>query len=323
MKLKHLFLAFMLTSTIMHAQNIDGYKWTEIKYNVPPTTSVLSTVKNIAINSNNDPGRNCTPSIEQEINPEFYTIVDPTITGADLTIRVSSSLSTITSMNTTSSTQEKTDKNGKKYYETTFTTTGSDKITVTVEFFEASGNKLKGNTQTQTVNYTGSGSDKNSSINQFSTNKSKSITDTYRGLGLKAFHDLESEYLIAQQILNVNTLQIKSRKFDYSTINKAAEDAYTWLTGESTDLTIAPIADILKVYDTALQDLNIEDKKAMIDKEVGALCYYMKALIHFKAKDYTKAMEYITKSEELDKRLHMSQEAIKRDLTELQVRKAF
>ena len=63
--------------------------------------------------------------------------------------------------------------------------------------------------------------------------------------------------------------------------------------------------------------------KARVDNEIAAVVYYEKACMEFLVKNYRKAEELILKSEELDKRIHYSQEAMKNTLALMKERKVF
>lgn len=261
-------------------------------------------------------------TLENNLNQRIYTIVENS-EQSDLYFTFHYSTVVTTAQSTTSKTETKTKKDGSTYTVTTFSSTQSNRLTVEVAMYTMEGERIKMESRTQNQNYTGSGNTRNDAINNLNSNKANSeasgLNDMFRG----AFSAIEAEYLIDGQTLTPSTFFIKSRKEDYSDMNRAHELLAAWFKAKTYNADDAGYVEAMQLIDKALQEHDPNSKKSRIDNEVAAVCYYYKAYAYFALKQYKEANEAILKSEELDKRIHYTQERLKDMMNLMKERKMF
>ncbi|MBI1836789.1 MAG: hypothetical protein HYR91_05935 [Flavobacteriia bacterium] len=315
----------LLTSLNLSAQNLDNTKLTQTEYHKPPMQNVLNDVKTIFVEGNGYNVNEAKNAIESDINKNIYTIVGDR-ESADLIISVNLNKGIISPMRTTSNTETKTDKNGKSYTVTTYYATGSQKYNISVKFIKKTGEVVNTENMENTLNITNdktASSDKPSAETKYYNAISTGENEVIYSISRQTFYKLESNYLIGLETLLHVPLKIKSRKFDYTDINEAADLLLKWIEAKTFDANDTDIIKALGIYEEALKELNEEEKKVRVNSEVGALCYYELAYYYFATKNYSKANEYIIKSESLDKRINYTQEQLKDVCADLQKRKAF
>lgn len=321
--MKNLFLALaLLVGGLSHAQNLDPTKLFELEYEIPPTSQTYATLSTFYVEMVNSYNLNVKGIIESEINHNRYKIVGER-SAADVYLKVSSSAQTVSPKKYTSKTEARTDSKGNKYNVTTYTFEGTYKYTVMVEMINKNGEIVKSTIETSSNPITESASDLSSAESAFDRKKNETETSTFRSLALSGFRKIEAEYFIALESVTVTPIKVKSRKFDYTDMNDAADLVTTWLTSKDYNMETAEIKKAIAIYEAALQELNAEEKKVRVNAEIGAVCNYMLAVLNFAAKKYAMANDLILKSEGLDKRIHFTQEQLKDTLKKMQDKKVF
>lgn len=134
---------------------------------------------------------------------------------------------------------------------------------------------------------------------------------------------MEAEYLIDGKSLTPYTFFIKSRKENYDDLNRVNELMSVWFNAKTYNPEDPGYLEAMQLINAALQEHDPNNKKARIDNEVAAVCYYYKAYAYFVMKQFHEAEEAILKSEELDKRIHFSQEQLKDMIALMKERKMF
>lgn len=321
--LKKLFICSTLAlSFVGYSQNLDPTKLFTVDYSVPPRVKDYVEAKTFCVELQNSQNLNVKTIIESELNPNYYSIVAERAI-SDIYIKVSSSTRAISDKKYSSTSTTKTDSKGRSYVETTHTFTGTHKFSVMIEMFNKAGSLIKSRSATKDFTVTSSSTDKNSSDNKYNTDYNSLEGGAVKNGTLEAFWGLESEYFYALETTTVTPIKVKSRKFDYTDMNEAADLVTTWLTNKNFTLDDEGIKKAIGIYEAALTELNAEEKKVRVNSEIGAVCNYMLASINFHAKNYTKAHEQIQISEGLDKRIHFTQEMLKDTCQKLKDKGAF
>lgn len=252
----------------------------------------------------------------------MYTIVE-NFEQSDIYFTYHYSTVTKIPQETTSKTETRTKKDGSTYNVTTYTTTQTNHIIVEVGFYTPDGTRIKLERREQDQKYDGTGNSKSDAVNAMATNRqnneSKAINDMFKS----GYLTIQAEYLIAGEKLMPFTFFIKSRKEDYSDLNRAHELLAVWFKAKVYNTDDAGYVEAMQIIEQALQQHDPNSKKARIDNEVAAVCYYYKAYSLFAQKMYKESYDAIMKSEELDKRIHYTQERLKDMITLMKDRKMF
>lgn len=319
---KLLFCSTLILSFVGNSQNLDPTKLFTVDYSVPPKFKDYINVKTVCVDLQNSQNLTVKSIVESELNPNYYSIVaDRTI--SEIYFKVASSSRAIMDKKYSATSQSKTDSKGKPYIETTHTFTGNYKFTVMIEMFNQAGVLIKSRSAYKDFTVTSSASDKNSADNKFNNDYNNAENNNVRLGTLDAFYFLESEYLYALETVSVTPIKVKSRKFDYTDMNEAADLVTTWLANKNFTLEDEGIKKAISIYEEALKELNAEEKKVRVNAEIGAVCNYMLATIYFHVKDYAKAHELIQISEGLDRKIHFTQENLKDVCQKLKDKGAF
>jgi hypothetical protein len=319
---KLFFTGFSLLSLCSFAQDVDPTKFFQIDYNVPPRTQDFASARNFFIESSNSTPFEIKKAIEKEINPNYYLIVaDGSL--ADIRLQINTSSSNASPKKYSSTTDERTDSKGKKYTVTNYKYEASYKYSAMIEMYNSRGEIVRSVIETQTSRIEHTESDMTRADQKFEEKRTKEENTWLNSLALKCYLTLENDYFFGLETANLTPLVVKSRKFDYTDINEASNTVVAWLESKNYSLENEALKKAMIVYQESLADLNTEERKVRVNSEVGALCDYMLALVYFCSKDYAKAHELILASEELDKRLHFSQEAIKDSCKKLKDKNAF
>lgn len=321
--MKKILLVFMLfVGFASVAQNLDPTKLFPIDYSVPPRVKDYAAIKNVCIELQNANYLASKSVIESELNPNYYTIVAER-TLSEIYFKVSNSMYNSVPKKYSTTSESRTDKNGKPYTVTTHHVEATYRFSIMIEMYTGGGVLIKSKSTTKDFTVKASESDKNYADNKFNQNYSSSENSTVTAGTLEAFRALEADYLYALENTSVTPIRVKSRKFDYTDMNEAADLVTKWLTDKNYSLEDEGIKKALNIYQEALKELNAEEKKVRVNSEIGAVCNYMIAAIHFATKDYAKANELILISEELDKRIHFTQEGLKDVCAKLKEKGAF
>lgn len=261
-------------------------------------------------------------SMETLLNSRVYTVVEsPEQADFYFTFHV---VNVVTAQPTTTSTTEtRTRKDGSKYTETTYKTEMLERITVDVMMYSRDGIQILASQQSKEVKYSGSSTSSDRALREMNSDRTTKMKTETDALLDRSFSTIEAEYLIDGRTFRPSAISIKSRKMDYSDINRIAELLGAWMTARIYDVNDPGIQEALKKIEEALMEHEPDNKKARIDNEVAAVLYYDKACIFFALKQYKEAYEMIMKSEELDKRIHITQEYLKDYLTTMKERRMF
>ncbi|MGV3632043.1 MAG: hypothetical protein ACO1O6_12610 [Bacteroidota bacterium] len=321
--MKNLFsTGFLFLSLWSFGQNIDPTKYFQIEYNVPPRTQDFGNVRNFFIESSNSTPFEIKKAVEREINPNYYLVVaDGSL--ADVRLQINTSSSNASPKKYSSTTEDRTDSKGNKYKVTNHKYEASYKYSAMIEMYNAQGQIVRSVIETHSSTLDHTDTDMTRADQKFEEKRTKEENTWLNSLVLKCYQSLENDYFYALEAANLTPLVIKSRKFDYTDINEASNTVLAWLESKNYSLENEALKKAMAVFQESLTDLNTGERKVRVNSEVGALCDYMLALIYFCSKDYAKANELILASEDLDKRLHFSQEALKDSCRKLKDKKAF
>lgn len=319
---KLFFTGFSLLSFWSFAQDVDPTKFFQIDYNVPPRTQDFVGARNFFIESSNSTPFEIKKAIEREINPNYYLIVaDGSL--ADVRLQINTSSMNDSPKKYSSTTEERTDSKGNKYKVTNYKYEASYKYSAMIEMYNSRGEIVRSVIETQSSRIEHTESDMTRADQKFEEKRTKEENTALNSLALKCYMSLENDYFYALETANLTPLIVKSRKFDYTDINEASNMVLAWMESKNYSLENEAVQKAMTIFQESLADLNTQERKVRVNSEVGALCDYMMALVYFCSKDYAKANELILASEELDKRLHFSQEALKDSCQKLKNKKAF
>ncbi len=261
-------------------------------------------------------------NMESFVNRRVYTIVEnPDQADFYFTYHVTSV--TTNPQRTSSKSETKTRKDGSTYTETTYTTELNERVTVDVIMYTKEGTQVQSGRNTKDLAHSASSSSRDNSITEMNNKRNNTQQTEVGGLLNTTFSAIEAEYMIDGRTIMPFSIGVKSRKMDYSDVNKVAELLSTWMKTKTYDANDAGIQEAMKLIDQALTEHEPENKKARIDNEVAAVLYYDKAFIFFALKQYKEANEMIVKSESLDKRTHYTQETLKDLLVTMKERKMY
>lgn len=313
---------FILVNAI-HAQNLKPENAVSLKIDIPPTNLDYIGNTRVFVQPSSSDSYNIRGMFIQKFNNRVYTF-ENSIEASDMNVTFSMNWITKKNAVASKSSSVSTDKAGNKTTTTTYRYDGEEQIELSFTLNLANGVSLKSYSESGYSKYSGT-STKNyeSAKTDYNTNKSKKIAATIEDLVGRAYTKMCADYLIGNRSIDLYAIGVKSRKHDYSDINNAGDLLIKWFATNSTDVLAPDLVKALQMYDEALLEHEPKDKKARIDNEVAAVCYYEKACVEFYLKNYRKADELILKSESLDKRIHFSQENMKDLLKLLRDRKVF
>lgn len=303
-------------------QNLQFDTTTALEFDVMPVEATYVGLTKVCMKPFSGNDFTYKSTAENFINRRVYTIVeDPAQSDFYFTFHVT--MTTTNPQRTTSQSQTKTRKDGSTYTETTYTTEFNEKITTDVNMYTKEGVQVRTSRKMSDYAYSGTGNTREASVNDMINKKSKAQMGSVNGLLESSFNVLESQYMIEDKTLMPMSISVKSRKMDYSDINRVAELVKTWMQAKTYDPNDSGIVEALKLIELAINEHEPENKKARIDNEVAAVCFYYKAYIFFAMKRFTEANEMILKSESLDKRIHFSQEELKKTLATMKERNMY
>ncbi|MFN5416628.1 MAG: hypothetical protein ACK5B9_06185 [Flavobacteriia bacterium] len=318
---KLLFCSTLILSFVGNSQNLDPTKNFEIDFTVPPKTKDYVDAKAIYIECFNAEDLSSKAYVEGYINPEKYSLVAEAAL-SDLYLKISNRSNVITPKQYSTS-QEQKNVNGKPVSYTKYHYSSSHRFTVSIEIYSKSGVFIKSETHPLNFNVKASNDSKESADANYSQTYQNEYRNAVKNATALAFMRIESEYLFGIHKALLNPIKVKSRKFDYTDLNEAADLVTKWLEAKNYTLEDEGIKKAIGIYEEALKELNAEEKKVRVNSEIGGVCNYMLSCINFAVRDYSKANELILISEGLDKRIHYTQEQLKDALKNLQDRKAF
>lgn len=317
------FVAICLLSNPILAQNLKPEKAVSLKIDIPPTNLDYIGNTRIYVNPISNDSYNIRGMFIQKFNNRVYSF-ENAIETSDM--YVTFSLNRIPKKNAIASTSSSvsTDKAGNKTTTITYRYDGEEQIDMSFTLSLANGVTLKTYNESGYSQYSGT-STKNyeTAKTEYNNNKSKKIAGTIEDLVGRIYFKMCADYLVGNKNIDLYAIGAKSKKQDYSDINNAGDLLIKWFATNPTDALDPDVVKALLIYDEALLEHEPKDKKARVDNEIAAVCFYQKACVEFYLKNYRKAEEFILKSESLDKRIHFSQENLKDLLSLLRERKVF
>ncbi|AEA42286.1 hypothetical protein [Fluviicola taffensis] len=312
-----------LFTHLSFSQNLKPEKAISLKIDIPPINLDYIGLTKIYVQPSSTDFANIRGLFLKRFNERVYTF-ESSIEASELyfTFQVNRIVKKNTVPSTSSSV--KTDKKGNKTTTTTYRYDGEEQIDFTFTLNLANGTPVKMYQESGYSQYSGTSTlNYESARTEYGTNKSKKVASTIEEMVGRVYAKICADYFIGNRNIDLYAIGVKSRKQDYSDINNAGDLLTNWFATNPTDALAPDVVKALLIYDEALLEHEPKDKKARIDNEVAAVCYYQKACVEFYLKNYRKAEELILKSESLDKRIHFSQENLKDLLKLLRDRKVF
>lgn len=318
-----LFLLFTLVSvTGVYAQNLKPDLGTSVVVNVPPVRTDYIGLSRIYVVPNFEEDQRYRSYLINQINPNVYTIESSTAT-ADMYMVYDTRRWWRKNTVASSTTSTSKDKQGNVVTTTTYRYDGEEEINLTLQLFLTNGTLVGSYSERKRVSYVGTSTGSyQMALNDYNSYRDRKNIETLENLLLTTYDRLSNEYLFTSRTAFLYAIGVKSRKMDYSDMNMAADYMMKWFSSSPTDLSGSDVVEANKLYDMALIEYE-PGKKSRIDNEMAAVIYYEKACMEFLLNNYRKAEEYILKSEELDPRIHHSQESMKNLLALLKERKVF
>ncbi len=307
----------------LQAQNLKPDLASSKVLNIPPINTDYIGLTRIYVVPKIVDGQSTSHFITNQINTGIYTIQSG-IETSDMyftseVYRVWKKNATATSTQSTS-----TDKQGNTVTTTTYKYDSEEEVRFELNLYLANGTRISTNTAKERLNVSGTSTiSYQRAYDDYNETRRKKTFESLEKLTREAYDKIANEYLFTQHTVFLYSIGVKSRKMDYSDMNMAAEYMKKWLGSNPSDMSSSDVIEANKLYDAALIEFEPESKKARVDKEIAAVCYYARACQEFTLNNYRKAEEYILKSEELDPRIHHSQEGMKNALSLLKQRKVF
>jgi hypothetical protein len=319
---KTLFYLLSLLSVETFAQNLQPTATAAYSYDLNPIDMTYVNLKKLFLKPISERDFVYRSVLESKLNTTYYSIVEDQ---AQSELHISfKTVEVVTSpINTTSKSETKTKKDGSTYVVTTYNSEIKLKFFAEISLYLGDGTKLITKTAEYPQSYVGSSSTKQGAIDECNNNRSKSQSTSVNYVIESALSPIQNQFLIQRKSVTPYVFNIKSRKQDYTDFNDAATSLKTWFDAGSYDVTSADYTKAMTVIEEGLKEHNPEDRKARVDNEIAAVCLYYQAYAAFVTKDYKKAQELILKSEELDRRIHFTQEGLKDALKLMQERKMF
>lgn len=313
-------LAFL--PIVSFGQNLKPDETAIVEFDVMPKQSTYIGKTKVAFKPQSGNDFSYRSVLEGGLNTRVYTIVE-NFEQSDIYFTYHYTAVTKIPQETTSKTETRTKKDGSTYNVTTYTTTQTNHLVAEVGFYTPDGTRIKLERREQDQKYEGTGNSKSDAVNAMATNRqnneSRSINDMFKS----EYSVIQAEYLIANEKLMPFTFFIKSRKENYSDMNRVHELMAVWFKAKVYNADDAGFVEAMQIIDQVLQEHDPYSKKARIDNEVASVCHYYIAYAYFVRKMYKEAYDTIMKSEELDKRIHFSQERLKDMMNLMKDRKMF
>ena len=317
------FSASCLLLNTARAQNLKPEKAVSLSIDIPPVNLDYIGNTRIYVDPISNDSYNIRGTFIRKFNSRVYTF-ETSVEASDM--YVTFSMNRINKKNAAPSTSSSTstDKKGNKTTTTTYRYDGEEQIDLIFTLNLANGVTVKTYSESGYSQYSGT-STKNyeSAKTEYNNNKSKKVAATIEDLVGRVYTKMCADYLIGNRNIDLYAIGAKSKKQDYSDLNKAGELFTQWVNTNPTNQTAPEIIEALKLYDEALLEYEPGSKKNRVNNEIAAVCYYQKACVEFYLKNYRMAEEFVLKSESLDKRIHFSQENMKDLLKLLRDRKVF
>jgi hypothetical protein len=305
------------------AQNLKPEKAISLKIDIPPTNLDYIGLTKVYVQPSSSDNSNIRGTFIKRFNERVYTFVN-SIEESELYVTFNVVRNTKKNAAPSTSSSVSTDKAGNKTTTTTYRYDGEEQIDISFTLNLANGQSLKTYSNSGFSQYSGTSKvNYESARTDYNTNKNKKVAGTIDDLVARVYFNMCADYFIGNKNIDLYAIGVKSRKQDYSDMNSAADLLTKWFAMNPTDSLGTDVVEALKLYDSALMEHEPSDKKARIDNEVAAVCYYQKACVQFYLKNYKRAEELILKSESLDKRIHFSQENMKDLVKLLRDRKVF
>lgn len=320
-------IAFMLlgliTFTSVIGQNLKPANESKFFVQVPPKNLDHLAKTKIFVEARYSQDAMYKGEIENGINRDVYQVLASELE-SDWKISFNTRNTQTVPMKTRTDSRTSTDKAGKTTTSYTYYSESTERYEAHLELIDKGGVIIQRYDLSETFQHSKSSSvSYNAAQDDFNNTRMRAIEDKIRGAVRSLFLKLQDDYLIGKHTIFLYPIEIKSRKFDYADLNEAATLLDTWFKSNPTDLSDANIIRVIGIYEQALKEYEPESKKVRVNDEIAAVCYYALACINTVVKDYRKANEQILKSEELDKRIHHSQESLKVKLQLLKDRKVF
>ena len=318
-----LFLGFVLMAFNLSAQNLKPDLAATRVVNVPPMNMDYIGLTRIYVLPKFVDDRQTSGLISNEINTSVYSL-ESGIETSDMYF--TSEVYRVWKKNATPSASQTTskDKQGNTVTTTTYKYDSDEEIRFELTLFLANGTKVSSNIQRERLTVSGTSTvSYQRAYDDYLETRRKKTYESIEKQTREAYAVIANQYLFTQQSVFLYSIGVKSRKMDYADMNMAAEYMNKWLASNPGDMSSSDVIEANKLYDAALVEYEPDNKKARVDNEIAAVCYYAKACQEFMLNNYRKAEEYILKSEELDPRIHHSQEAMKNTLALLKERKVF
>lgn len=315
-------LLVFFSANSFYAQNLKPDLAATVNVSIPPTNTEYIGLTRLFIVSNFEEDQRYPSFLAQKINRSVYTL-ETSQQDAEMyfTYEVYRNWKKYTVASYTQSTS--TDKKGNSVTTTTYRYDGEEEIQFVLRLYLANGTILsQSSNRTRATYYGTSTSSYQAALNDYNNYRDKKTIETIEGLISSQYDKIANEYLFTERSVFMYSIGVKSRKHDFSDMNVAAEYMKNWLASSPTDLNAPDVIEANKLYDAVLLEYE-PTNKARVDNEIAAVVYYEKACMEFMVKNYRKAEELILKSEELDKRIHHSQEGMKNTLALMKERKVF
>ncbi len=319
---KILIIAVILNSVLSFGQNLKPDASEKFYFNVWPTDMRYFELKNIFVKPLSNTDFVYKSNLEGSLNNNYYTLVDAQ-EKSDIYLAFKTVTYVATPLRTTSKTEQRTQKDGTKYNVTTYTSDMTYKYWIEISMYLVSGEKITSSVKENSTTYSESSENRDASINAVNKLASNGNTAEIKSLIYNTSLAIQDQYLVANKSVVPFSFGIKSKKEDYTDFNEASEMFNKWFKSKNYDPNSEDLKNAMTIIDNALTELDTENKKARIDSEVGALCYYYKAYVAFLQGNLALANENIMKSEELDKKLHYTQQDLVNNLTKMQTRGMF
>lgn len=317
---KTLFCFLSLISLGTFAQNLQPSAAATFSYDLNPTDMTYVNLKKIFLKPISEKDFVYRSALESKLNTSYYSIVEDQAQ-SELHISFKTVQVVTSAMKNTVSSETKTKKDGSTYVVTTYKSEMTERYFAEISLYLGDGTKLMTKTAEKLQTYSGAGSTRDAGINECNNARNNGQTNNMNTTISEALFVIQNQFLVQRRTVTPYVFNIKSRKQDYTDFNDAATSLKTWFDGGSFDLSSADYTKAMTVIEEGLKEHNPEDRKARVDNEIAAVCYYYKAYAAFVTKDYKKAQEFILKSEELDRRIHFTQEGLKDALKLMQDRK--
>jgi len=307
----------------VNAQNLQPDLGINLQVNIPPTNTEYIGLTSLYVQPVYNQDFQYRSYLVGLFNKNVYTFVN-SVQESQMYVTYSVNRTVKRVVKASSSNHTSTDKQGNTVTTTTYKYDGAEDLTIVMELLLSNGVSIKKYTGTASCDVSGtSTSNYQAALNEYNKNLDKKIMEQAQSQLSAKYGQMANDYLIGFRTVGLYAIGVKSRKQDYSDINEASELMKKWLVSSPTDLSGAEVVRATQIYDAALIEHEPENKKARIDNEVAAVCFYEKACMEFILQHYRAAEELILKSEALDPKIHYSQEGMKDVLQLMKERKVF